>query len=82
VRSQDGAVGADAEAAFREALKRDPGQLGALYFLGDAALTRGDRAGALALWTPLIKALDPADPRRADLEKRLASGAGRTGAAR
>jgi cytochrome c-type biogenesis protein CcmH len=74
VRSQDGAVGADAEAAFREALKRDPGQLGALYFLGDAALRRGDRAGAATLWTPLIKALDPADPRRVDLEKRLASG--------
>jgi cytochrome c-type biogenesis protein CcmH len=84
VRSQDGAVGADAEAAFREALKRDPGQLGALYFLGDAALTRGDRAGALALWTPLIKALDPADPRRAELQKRLASGgpAANRGAAR
>jgi cytochrome c-type biogenesis protein CcmH len=77
VRSQDGAVGADAEAAFREALKRDPGQLGALYFLGDAALARGDRAGAETLWTPLIKALDPADPRRVDLEKRLVgAGAG------
>jgi cytochrome c-type biogenesis protein CcmH len=71
VRSQDGAVGADAEAAFREALKRDPGQLGALYFLGDAALKRADLAGATILWTPLIKALDPADPRRVDLERRL-----------
>jgi cytochrome c-type biogenesis protein CcmH len=80
VRSQDGAVGADAEAAFREALKRDPGQLGALYFLGDAALKRGDHTGAVALWAPLIKALDPADPRRADLETRLATGS--AGAAR
>lgn len=71
VRSQDGAVGADAEAAFREALKRDPGQLGALYFLGDAALKRADLAGATILWTPLIKALDPTDPRRVDLERRL-----------
>ena len=71
VRSQDGDVGADAEAAFREALKRDPGQLGALYFLGDAALKRADLAGATILWTPLIKALDPADPRRVDLERRL-----------
>lgn len=72
VRSQDGVVGADAEAAFREAVKRDPGQLGALFFLGEAALTRGDVAGARVLWTPLMNALDPADPRRTDLATRLA----------
>jgi cytochrome c-type biogenesis protein CcmH len=72
VRSQDGVVGADAEAAFREAIKRDPGQLGALFFLGEAALTRGDAAGARVLWTPLMNALDPADPRRTDLATRLA----------
>ncbi|WP_421730732.1 c-type cytochrome biogenesis protein CcmI [Brevundimonas sp.] len=75
VRSQDGVVGADAEAAFREAVKRDPDQLGALFFLGDAALTRGDVAEARRQWTPLMAALDPADPRRAELEQRLA-GAG------
>ena len=63
---------ADAEAAFREAVKRDPGQLGALFFLGEAALTRGDVAGARVLWTPLMNALDPADPRRTDLATRLA----------
>ena len=71
VRAQDGVVGADAEAAFREAVKRDPGQLGALYFLGEAALARGDVAGARLLWTPLIKVLDPADERRIDLTTRL-----------
>ncbi|CAN5243806.1 hypothetical protein BH10PSE1_BH10PSE1_25340 [soil metagenome] len=72
VRSQDGVVGVDAEAAFREAVKRDPDQLGALFFLGDAALARGDVAGARARWTPLMAALDPADPRRADLTNLLA----------
>lgn len=71
VRSQDGVVGADAEAAFLEAVRRDPDQLGALYFLGEAALARGDLAQARAMWTPLIAALDAADPRRADLETRL-----------
>lgn len=71
VRANDGTVGGDAEAAFREALKRDPDQLGARYFLGAAALRRGDRAGAAALWTPLIAALAPNDPRRADLRARL-----------
>ena len=75
VRANDGAVGGDAEAAFLEALKRDPGQLGARYFLGEAALTRGDAAGVRAMWLPLIAALDPADPRRTDLERRLPSGA-------
>jgi len=75
VRSQDGVVGADAEAAFHEAVKRDPDQLGALFFLGDAALARGDVAEARRQWTPLMAALDPTDPRRAELEQRLA-GAG------
>ncbi len=74
VRANGGTVGGDAEAAFREALKRDPDQLGARYFLGEAALARGDAATVRALWLPLIAALDPADPRRADLERRLPPG--------
>ncbi|GAA0649033.1 c-type cytochrome biogenesis protein CcmI [Brevundimonas lenta] len=75
VRASNGAVGADAEAAFTEALRRDPDQLGARYFLGEAALARGDTAQVRAMWLPLIAALDPADPRRADLERRLPGGA-------
>lgn len=71
VRANDGRIGADAEAAFRQALKYDPGQLGARYFLGQAALERNDPAAVAALWGPLIAALDPRDPRRADLERRL-----------
>ena len=80
VRANDGTIGADAEAAFHEAVKRDPGQLGARYFLGEAALRRGDAAQLNAQWGPLIAALEPADPRRAELERRLAaagSGVGR-----
>lgn len=73
VRSQQGVVGGDAEAAFRRAVRIDPGQLGARFFLGDAALARGDLAEARAMWEPLIAALDPADPRRADLQQRLAA---------
>ena len=74
VRANGGAVGTDAEAAFREALERDPGQLGALYFIGEAALARGDAATVRAMWSPLIAALDPTDPRRIDLERRLPPG--------
>lgn len=71
VVANDDQIGGDAEAAFREALKLDPDQLGARFFLGEAALRRGDGASARILWTPLIAALDPADPRRLDLERRL-----------
>ncbi|HZW15875.1 MAG TPA: c-type cytochrome biogenesis protein CcmI [Brevundimonas sp.] len=78
VRANGGEVGGDAEAAFARALRLDPDQLGARFFLGEAALARGDAARARDLWLPLIAALDPADPRRADLEARLppAGGAG------
>ena len=71
VRAAEGRIGGDAEAAFREALKRDPGQLGARYFLGEAALQRNDPAGVRAMWEPLIATLDPTDTRRIDLERRL-----------
>jgi cytochrome c-type biogenesis protein CcmH len=71
VRANGGAVDGDAEAAFAQALRRDPAQLGARYFLGEAALARGDRAMVRAMWSPLIAMLDPSDPRRIDLERRL-----------
>ncbi|MFN3838802.1 MAG: c-type cytochrome biogenesis protein CcmI [Brevundimonas sp.] len=71
VVANDNQIGGDAEAAFRQALTLDPDQLGARFFLGEAALRRGDRAAARDLWAPLIAALDPADPRRKDLARRL-----------
>jgi len=70
-RANAGVVGGDAEAAFAQALRRDPGQLGARYFLGEAALARGETAAVRAMWGPLIAALGPADPRRADLQQRM-----------
>lgn len=73
-RANSGEIGADAEAAFAQALRLDPNQLGARYFLGEAALTRGEAATVRALWGPLIAVLDPADPRRADLQRRMPGG--------
>jgi len=72
VRVNGGAVSGDAEAAFRRALEIDPGQGSARYFLGDAALARGDAAAAREMWTPLIAAMEPGDPDRAQLQARLA----------
>lgn len=71
VRANDGTVGTDAEAAFVAAIRRDPNQLGARFFLGQAALARGDGERAREMWLPLIAVLDPADPGRADLVARL-----------
>lgn len=71
VRANDGKVGGDAEAAFIQAVKLDPEQLGARFFLGEAALSRGDGAAVRVMWAPLIAALEPTDPRRIDLERRM-----------
>jgi len=73
-RANSGDISAEAEVAFAEALRLDPNQLGARYFLGEAALARGEAARVRALWGPLIAALDPADPRRADLQRRMPGG--------
>ena len=70
-------MGADAEAAFREALRRDPDAQAARYFLGRAALARGEADAARALWEPLLTELPPGDGRRAQLQADLAAVEGR-----
>jgi cytochrome c-type biogenesis protein CcmH len=71
--AQQGVVGGDAEAAFREALRRDPSAQAARYFLGRAALARGEADAARALWSPLLTELPPGDPRRTQLQADLAA---------
>lgn len=69
----EGAVGDDAEAAFRQATVLDPKNAEARFYLGIAAASRGDNARAQALWEALL-ADSPADaPFRADLVDRLAA---------
>lgn len=71
--AQQGVVGADAEAAFREALRRDPNAQAARYFLGRAAAARGEAEAARALWGPLLTELPPGDPRRDQVQGDLAA---------
>jgi cytochrome c-type biogenesis protein CcmH len=73
VRANEGVVGPDAEAAFRRALALDANQGGARYFLGDAALARGDTSAARGLWGPLMASLAPGDPRGVELTTRLSA---------
>lgn len=69
--AQGGVVGADAEAAFRRALERDPEQGAARYYLGRAALERGELAAAREHWGALLALLPANDPRRRELEQVL-----------
>ncbi|MFN3538148.1 MAG: c-type cytochrome biogenesis protein CcmI [Brevundimonas sp.] len=71
--AQQGVVGGDAEAAFREALRRDPNAQAARYFLGRAALARGEADAARALWEPLLTELPPGDGRRDQLQADLSA---------
>ena len=71
VRANRGAVSGNAEAVFRRALELDPSQTAARYFLGDAALLRGDKAQAVEMWSPLLASLPPEDPARLEMQARL-----------
>ena len=73
----DGEVGADSQSAFREALKRDPSNLAARYYLGRAVMAAGDKAAAVASWTAVLAELPIGDPRRVALEQEIAFAEGR-----
>jgi cytochrome c-type biogenesis protein CcmH len=68
-----GVVDADAQRAFQEALKRDPANRSALYYLGKAALDAGDKPTGLTYWRTIVNGLVASDPRRARLEAEIAA---------
>lgn len=68
----EGKVQADAEAAFAEALKRDPASPRALYYLGQSRIEAGQTAEGVALWRRLEEALPPDNPGRAQLAGEIA----------
>jgi cytochrome c-type biogenesis protein CcmH len=62
-----GAVGAEARGLFEHALRVDPRELTARYYLARGEIASGDIAGGLAGWRGLLATLPPNDPRRAQL---------------
>lgn len=68
-----GQVGADAKLAFGEALKIDPTDLRARYYLARGKIADGDKAGGLADWRAVMSGLSAEDPGRAALAREIAA---------
>jgi cytochrome c-type biogenesis protein CcmH len=77
VAEAGGDVTPDAQAAFREALKRDPKAVAARFHLARAQFAAGDKAGGLAAWRALLADMPSDDPRRSDLVSAIAEAEGR-----
>jgi cytochrome c-type biogenesis protein CcmH len=73
VGAADGTVTAEAKTAIGEALKRDPRDVRARYFDGLAREQAGDKAGALAEWTELLKEGGSDDSWASDLRTRVSA---------
>jgi cytochrome c-type biogenesis protein CcmH len=67
-----GAVTADAEAAFQNALRDNPKDFASRYYLGLTFAARRDKAHAFALWDSLLADTPPDAPWRAELVDRMA----------
>jgi cytochrome c-type biogenesis protein CcmH len=68
----NGVVTDEAVSAFAAALKLNPRDPAARYFLGQARAEHGDKAGALALWQNLLADVPPASPLHQVLVDRIA----------
>lgn len=72
VMEAKGQVGADAKLAFGEALKVDPNDLRARYYLARGRIAEGDVQGGLSAWRALAGGLPAQDPGRAALQQEIA----------
>ena len=72
VAQANGEVGAEAEAAFRAALKLDPKEQAARYFIAQAQAARGDKQGALTILNELLAETPDKSPLRQTLIDRIA----------
>lgn len=68
----DGVTPPEANAAFGAALKLDPQNMAARFFLARAKVEAGDTAGGVADWRAMAAALAPTDGRRQMLQAEIA----------
>ena len=73
VSKAQGAVGPDARALFVAALKADPGQAAARYYLARAKIADGEVASGLAEWRLLAASMPANDSRRAALDAEISA---------
>jgi len=71
-----GKVTPEAEDAFAQVLKRDPGNIAVRFELAQAQVLKGDKAGGLAAFHALLAALPPGDPRAAPINAAIAQAEG------
>jgi cytochrome c-type biogenesis protein CcmH len=74
IRAASGTLTPDAKSEIEEALRLDPKDPRARYFLGVAKEQGGDKAGALADWKQLAAEGDPNEPFILELRRKLAAG--------
>lgn len=72
VWTSNGEVGPDARAAFNEALRFDPKNLSARYYLGLARISDGQPAAGLTLWRAMLADLPATDPNHATIAAEIA----------
>ncbi|MGJ4943583.1 c-type cytochrome biogenesis protein CcmI [Bradyrhizobium sp. HKCCYLS1011] len=72
VRAADGTVTAAAKKELDEALRLDPKDARARFFIGLAKEQDGNKEGAIADWKAIISDADPNEPWLPDLKRRLA----------
>jgi len=76
-----GVISADAQAAFEEALKLEPGDAKASFYLAVALAQEGRGAEARAAWQSMLATLPPASPWRRAVQQALAEAGDKTAAA-
>jgi len=81
VAANSGQVSDDAAEAFRAAMKLNPREPAARFFLGDSLAAHGDKDGALALWNGLLAEAPANSPLHQALVDRIAMLTAQSGAA-
>jgi len=77
--SAQGNVTPQARAAFEEALRLDPSEPRARYYMGVASIQSGDARGAIDIWSALARETPPEVPWRAALVEQIVAVARETG---